>query len=106
MRIGMNQSEVDAFVAKLKDGADLKALERASGVEPAWHEANRGALLKLAGVDDGGGEDGDGTPDGAPLPPAASGDGAETQAAAAPKRRGRPPKAPKAVPPEPTKPTE
>jgi hypothetical protein len=70
MRLGMNQAEVDAFVARLKAGADLQELEAASDVDPAWFEVNRGALLKLAGIEPAGEPEAEEPPDAPAVTPA------------------------------------
>jgi hypothetical protein len=57
MRIAMSGPDVEVFVEKLKAGGDIEALEAASGVDPAWFEANRESLLRLAGVEAAADED-------------------------------------------------
>ncbi len=51
MKIGMNQAQIEEHVAALKAGEDEVALERRSGVEPAWFDLNRAALLRMAGLE-------------------------------------------------------
>jgi hypothetical protein len=85
MRIAMSGPDVEVFVEKLKAGGDIEALEAASGVDPAWFEANRESLLRLAGFDAPEGDESDGTPKDPPP------EGAAPKKARAPRKPKTPP---------------